>query len=486
MHLPETDKLFYGGDDGTRDAIVRRATRVLEGYDDGELFLEDHRAQALVWDDGRLRTTSFDTREGFGLRVVQGEEVGFAHANEISEAAVVRAAERLSIIEPKPTAQDKPSSDSAVASDRRNRALYVDEDPTEALSFVRVRDLVAALDQQIRQADEQVRQVTISCARSYQAIQGIRAGGVRYADLRPLVRLSVSVVMERGGRRESGMYGFGGRGAIEEILTEANLAHAGDEALRQARVNLESVAAPAGQWPVVLGGGWPGILLHEAIGHGLEGDFNRKGLSAFSQLLGEKIAAPEVTILDDGTLHGRRGSVSVDDEGTPPQATVLVEDGILRSYMQDRTSARLMGVAPTGNGRRESFSCAPMVRMTNTYMQAGTAEREELIARVQDGIYAVSFGGGQVNITNGDFTFACTEAYRIRGGKVAEPLKGASLIGNGAKALLKIDGVGNDFALDPGIGSCGKNGQWVPVGVGQPSMLISSLTVGGTASPAGD
>ena len=478
MHLPETDRLFYGGEDSERDPIVRRAVATLAGYDDGELFLEHHRAQSLVWDDGRLRTTSFDTREGFGLRVVQGEEVGFAHGNEISERAVKRAAERLSVIAPKDTPQTK----TATSSDRRNRALYADEDPTEALSFARARDLVAGLDKRIREADEQVRQVTISCARSYQAIQGIRAGGARYADLRPLVRLSVSVVMERNGRRESGSYGFGGRGVIEEILTEENLHHAGAEALRQARVNLESVAAPAGQWPVVLGGGWPGILLHEAIGHGLEGDFNRKGLSAFSQLMGEKIAAPEVTILDDGTLQGRRGSLSVDDEGTPPQATVLVEDGVLRSYMQDRTSARLMGVAPTGNGRRESFSCAPMVRMTNTYMRAGREPREELIARVKDGIYAVSFGGGQVNITNGDFTFACTEAYRIRGGKVAEPLKGASLIGNGAKALLKIEGVGNDFALDPGIGSCGKNGQWVPVGVGQPSMLISSLTVGGTAS----
>ena len=477
MHVPETDALFYEGDTDLRDGIVRRATGVLAGYDDGELFLEQYRAQSLVWDDGRLRTTSFDTREGFGLRVVQGEEVGFAHANEISEKAVLRAAERLAIIAPKETTP-KPST---VASDRRNHALYADEDPTEALSFTHVRDLLAALDTRLRQADSEVRQVTISCARSYQAIQGIRANGARYGDLRPLVRLSVSVVLERKGRRESGMYGFGGRGSVEEILTTENLAHAGDEALRQGRVNLESVATPAGQWPVVLGGGWPGILLHEAIGHGLEGDFNRKGLSAFSELMGQRIAAKGVTILDDGTLPGRRGSLSVDDEGTPPQATVLVEDGVLRSYMQDRTSARLMGVAPTGNGRRESFAHAPMVRMTNTYMQAGATPREELIAQVKDGLYAVSFGGGQVNITNGDFTFACTEAYRIRNGKVAEPLKGASLIGNGAKALLQIDGVGDDFALDPGIGSCGKNGQWVPVGVGQPSLLLSSLTVGGTA-----
>lgn len=473
MYLEETDALFFerSGTDG--GALVRGARDILTGYDDGELFLEHCRSESLTWDDGRLRHASFDTQQGFGLRVVAGEETGFAHGNEISVRSLRRAGEALATI---PTTGRRAEA----SAPGRNLALYPDNDPTEDLSFQSKRELVEAIDGYIRSREPLVRQVTVSLLAEHQVIQVVRADGERRADIRPLVRLSVSVVLERNGRRESGVYGIGGRGIAGEILTDSACRAAGDEALRQARVNLESVAGPAGSYPVVLGGGWPGILLHEAIGHGLEGDFNRKGLSAFSRLMGERVASRGVTIVDDGTLPGRRGSLSVDDEGTPSSRTVLVEDGILTRYMQDRTNARLCGAQSTGNGRRESFASPPMVRMTNTYMLGGEDDPKELISRVSDGVYAVSFGGGQVNITNGDFTFNCVEAYRIRNGRIAEPLKGASLIGNGPQALTKVSGIGNDFALDPGIGTCGKEGQSVPVGVGQPSLLLSEITVGGT------
>ncbi|MDA8000442.1 MAG: metallopeptidase TldD-related protein [Alphaproteobacteria bacterium] len=472
MFLDETDDLLFGRGGADPAAVTRAARDILHGYDDGELFMEHLRGEALVWDDGRLRHAAFGTTRGFGLRVVSGEESGFAHGNEISEGAVRRAGGALSAVVP-----GRRGGEASAA--LRNAALYPDSDPTSEMSFREKRELVEAIDSYVRSREPLVKQVTASVSAERQAIQVVRADGERRADVRPLVRLSVSVVLERGGRRESGSYGLGGRGRIAEILSPGAWRGAADEALRQARVNLESVAGPAGPCAVVLGGGWPGILLHEAIGHGLEGDFNRKGLSAFASLTGERVASRGVTIVDDGTLEGRRGSLSIDDEGTPSERTVLVDDGVLVAYMQDRMNARLVGARSTGNGRRESYACAPMVRMTNTYMLAGDDDPAELIARVKDGVYAVSFGGGQVNITNGDFTFNCVEAYRIRDGRVEEPLKGASLTGNGPRALTKVSGVGSDFALDPGVGTCGKEGQSVPVGVGQPSLLLSEMTVGG-------
>ena len=316
----------------------------------------------------------------------------------------------------------------------------------------------------------------------WQAIEIVRAGGRRDADIRPLVRLNVSIVAAEGERMETGSHGTGGRTGYQAYLEADSWKAQVDEALRQALVNLESVPAPAGEMPVVLGPGWPGILLHEAIGHGLEGDFNRKKTSAFAGLLGKRIASPGVTVVDDGTIANRRGSLSIDDEGTPSQYTVLIEDGILKGYMQDRMNARLMGVEATGNGRRESFAHAPMPRMTNTYMLAGNSEPEEVIAAVKKGLYAVNFGGGQVDITSGKFVFSASEAYLIENGKVGAPVKGATLIGNGADVLTSVSMVGRDMALDPGVGTCGKDGQGVPVGVGQPTLLIDQLTVGGTAA----
>lgn len=484
MYLDETDDLFFTRDGTDRSAVLRRAESALAGYDDGELFLEYCRAESLVWDDGRLRAATFDTARGFGLRVVSGESVGFAHGNEISEQALAGAHARLESVREDGTHGASGTNTGTAAGTQsagRNRALYPSDDPTAALGFLEKRRLVERIDTWIRAHDARVRQVTVSLGDSWQAIQIVRLGEARAADIRPLVRLSVSVVLEQNGRRETGSYGYGGRGILTDFTDEAQWRHCAETAVAQAAVNLEAAPAPAGSFPVVLHSGWPGILLHEAIGHGLEGDFNRKGLSAFSNLMGERIAGAGVTVVDDGTLAGRRGSLSIDDEGTASERTVLVEDGILVGYMQDRLNARLTGTRSTGNGRRESYACLPMVRMTNTYMLAGDTEPADLISRVADGIYAVSFGGGQVNITNGDFTFSCTEAYRIRNGKVAEPVKGATLIGNGPKALLKISAIGNDFALDPGVGTCGKDGQSVPVGVGQPSLLLDEMTVGGTA-----
>jgi TldD protein len=324
--------------------------------------------------------------------------------------------------------------------------------------------------------------VSVSLLASWNVIDIVRADGFVASDVRPLVRLGVQIVAEQNGRRETGYHGLGGRYLYGRLFEDATWERGIDLALAQALTNLESVAAPAGEMPVVLGPGWPGVLLHEAVGHGLEGDFNRKGTSAFSGKIGERVAAPGVTVIDDGAMLQRRGSLTIDDEGTPTRRTVLIEDGILKGYLQDRLNARLMGMEPTGNGRRESFAHAPMPRMTNTFMLGGNDNPAELVERVSDGIYAKSFGGGQVDITSGKFVFSCTEAYRIRGGKIAEPIKGATLIGDGPTVLTRVKGIGNDLALDEGIGVCGKGGQSVPAGVGQPTLLIEGLTVGGTAA----
>jgi TldD protein len=429
-----------------------------------------------VFDDGRLRTASYDASEGFGLRAVRGEVTGYAHSTDLSLAALTRAAEttRLAVGDGGGTWADGPKP--------TNRRLYTDDDPIAGLSFPVKIETLREIDAFARDLDPRVVQVSATLAASIQEVEILRADGVTVRDVRPMTRVNVSVILEQNGRRESGSAGGGGRIGLDGLIDPTDWQAKAREALRVAMVNLDAVPAPAGVMEVALGPGWPGILLHEAIGHGLEGDFNRKGSSAFAGLMGKQIAARGVTVLDDGTIPDRRGSITVDDEGTPSQRNTLIEDGILVGFMQDRQNARLMGVEPTGNGRRESFAHAPMPRMTNTYMLGGDAEPADLVAEIKDGIYAVGFGGGQVDITNGKFVFSCTEAYRVENGKVGAPVKGATLIGDGATALKQIRALGNDMALDPGMGNCGKQGQWVPVGVGQPTVLMDGLTVGGAAT----
>ena len=361
-----------------------------------------------------------------------------------------------------------------------NRHLYSDASPLDAIGFAEKVALLETIDAAARARDPRVAQVTASLSASWSVVEIVRPDADAMLDVRPLVRLNVSIVAEQNGRRETGSFGMGGRWMYDALFDPANWNRAIDEALAQALTNLESVAAPAGEMTVLLAPGWPGVLLHEAIGHGLEGDFNRKGTSAFSGRIGSQVAAAGVTVVDDGSLSGRRGSLSIDDEGTPTQETVLIEDGILRGYLQDRLNARLMGMASTGNGRRESYAHAPMPRMTNTFMKGGKDNPAELLSRVKNGIFAKSFGGGQVDITSGKFVFSCTEAYRIEDGKLGAPIKGATLIGDGPSVLTRVIGIGDDMALDEGIGVCGKGGQSVPAGVGQPTLLIEGLTVGGT------
>lgn len=476
-HLETTDRLFFGREESRidRESAAQITADALAGMDDGELFLEYRETEALALEDGRIRSASFDSALGFGLRAVSGEAVGYAHAGEISEAALRRAAETVRGV------RRGRGGTMDIAPRSTNARLYVPDNPVAGVDFAAKTALLGEIDAYARAHDPRVAQVIATLAGEWQAVQILRADGVRVADLRPLVRLNVTVVVASGGRRESGTYGTGGRYGYAPLLDPAIWKRAVDEALRQALVNLEAVAAPAGEMEVVLGPGWPGILLHEAVGHGLEGDFNRKGTSAFAGLVGQRVAAPGVTVVDDGTLPDRRGSLTVDDEGTPSGRTVMIEDGILRAFIQDRQNARLMGVSPTGNGRRQSFAHVPMPRMTNTIMLGGDHAPEEIIASVGRGLYAVNFGGGQVDITSGKFVFSAAEAYLIENGRIGPPVKGATLIGNGPDALTKVTMIGNDPALDPGIGTCGKNGQGVPVGVGQPTLKLRGLTVGGTA-----
>ena len=457
------------------DGAKRLATKHLARHDDGELYLQYSASEAFGFDDGRLKTADYHTTSGFGLRGVSGETTAFAHANEISEAAIDRAAATLKLLDPTKGAPAPPPA-------RTNQAMYGADDPLGLIPFADKVDLCQRIDAAARARDPRVAQVSVGIAASWSVIDIVRAGGFVASDVRPLVRLNVQIVAEQNGRRETGYHGLGGRYLYDNLFDEAQWNRAIDIALAQALTNLESVAAPAGEMPVVLGPGWPGVLLHEAVGHGLEGDFNRKGTSAFSGRIGERVAAPGVTVVDDGAIGSRRGSLTIDDEGTPTRRTCLIEDGILTGYLQDRLNARRMGMEPTGNGRRESFAHAPMPRMTNTFMLGGADEPDELLSRVGDGIYARSFGGGQVDITSGKFVFGCTEAYRIRGGRIAEPIKGATLIGDGPTVLTRVKGIGNDLALDEGVGVCGKGGQSVPAGVGQPTLLIDGLTVGGTAA----
>ncbi|MEM8880222.1 MAG: metalloprotease TldD [Pseudomonadota bacterium] len=453
--------------------VLRDAT---QGAEDGELFLERRRSEMIVFDDGRVRNASYDAAEGFGLRAVTGTVAGYAHATEISAAALKRAAETARL------AVGDGGGALAPAPRGTNTKLYTDSDAVSGTAFGVKLETLQDIDTFLRALDPRVVQVTASVATSLQEIEILRPEGTRMADIRPMTRLNVAVIVEDQGRRESGSAGGGGRVPLTGLIDRDHWEATAREALRIAVVNLSSVPAPAGVMDVALGPGWPGILLHEAVGHGLEGDFNRKGSSAFAGLMGARVAAPGVTVLDDGTIPDRRGSITIDDEGTPSSKNVLIEDGILVGYMQDRQNARLMGVEATGNGRRESFAHPPMPRMTNTYMLGGHAAPEAIVADVKDGIYAVGFGGGQVDITSGKFVFSCTEAYRVENGKVGAPVRGATLIGDGATALKGIRAIGNDMALDPGMGNCGKAGQWVPVGVGQPTLLIGGLTVGGAAA----
>jgi TldD protein len=448
----------------------------LKNADDGELFIERGASESLTFDDGRLKTASFDTSRGFGLRCVAGETTGFAQGTDLTQAALNRAASAVSLA----TAGHE-VVDTLPHPARTNVQLYPDIDPIQNPAFSPKVELLKEIDAYCRAKDSKVVQVSVSLSATRRAIAILRADGERYDDARPLVRLAVSVTVEHKGRRENGYSGVGGRDAYEKFITPSSWKTVADEAIRSALVNLKAVPAPAGTMDIVLGPGWPGVLLHEAIGHGLEGDFNRKGTSAFAGMLGERIAAPGVTVVDDGTLAGLRGSLSIDDEGTPTSKTVLIEDGILKGFMQDRLNARLMGVKATGNGRRENFAHAPMPRMTNTFMLAGQEDPQEIISSLKDGIYAPNFGGGQVDITSGKFVFQCTEAYRVRNGKIEEPLKGATLIGDGPTVLTQIKHIGNDLKLDPGIGICGKGGQSVPVGVGQPTLYIENITVGGSS-----
>jgi TldD protein len=471
-----TDPLSYIYRDGALDPeTAKRVTAdMLKRCDDGELFMQYRVSESFGFDDGRLKTADYSTDAGFGLRGISGEMTGFAHANDLSEAAIRRAGETLTLLDP---TKGRPSP----APRKNNRHLYTDGDPMGLIPFADKVALCQAIDAAARARDPRVVQVSVGLSASWSVVEIVRADGFSAHDVRPLVRLNVSIVAEKNGRRESGFFGMGGRYLYDNLFEPATWNRAIDEALAQALANLESIDAPAGEMTVLLGPGWPGVILHEAIGHGLEGDFNRKGTSAFSGKVGQRVAAPGVTVVDNGAIEDRRGSLSIDDEGTPTGETILIEDGILRGYMQDRLNARLMGVEPTGNGRRESFAHAPMPRMTNTYMRGGNDDPAELLARVKNGIFAKSFGGGQVDIVSGKFVFSCTEAYLVKDGKIGAPVKGATLIGDGPTVLTKVTGIGNDFALDEGVGICGKGGQTVPAGVGQPTLLVDGLTVGGTA-----
>jgi TldD protein len=447
----------------------------LEGADDGEIYLERRESESLLFDDGRLKSSAYNADQGFGLRVVCGETVGFANSAEMSLGAVRRAAEAAVLAKTgkavSTTLGDNPA--------RSNHSYYQPRDPVAEMTFADKIALLQAMDQYARDKHPGVVQVSASLAADRRFISILRAGGELYHDDRPLVRLNVSVSVEKGGRRETASAGGGGRISWFDITAPEKWQAQVDEALRQALVNLESVAAPAGEMDVVLGPGWPGVLLHEAVGHGLEGDFNRKGTSAFSGKMGQQVAAKGVTIVDDGTVPDARGSLNIDDEGTATSSTTLIEDGILVGYMHDRLSARQMGVNPTGNGRRQSYAHQPLPRMTNTFMRGGQDRLADMIANTRRGLYAVNFGGGQVDITNGKFVFQCTEAYLIEDGRIAAPVKGATLIGDGPAAMREVDMIGDDFRFDPGVGTCGKGGQSVPVGIGQPSLRIHGLTVGG-------
>jgi len=475
-HLATADGLFFGKGGLDQRRTAKMVDEALAGCDDGELFLEYEQSESLSFDDGKLKSASYDTSQGFGLRSVMGEATGFAHASALDEPALKRAVATVKAVRSGHAGKSDESPRGT------NRLLYADDNPIDGEAFAKKVALLQEIDAYVRGKEPKARQVSISMAASWQVVEIIRAGGWRAADVRPLVRLNVSVVCADGSRMEAGSTGSGRRAAYGDIFKPEYWQREADEAIRQSLVNLQSVPAPAGEMPVVLGPGWSGVLWHEAVGHGLEGDFHRKKTSVFTRMMGDMIASPGVTVVDDGTLAARRGSLTIDDEGTPTQRNVLIENGRLVGLMQDRQNARLMGVKPTGNGRRQSHAYAPMPRMTNTIMLGGDKDPQEIIGSVKKGLYCANFGGGQVDIVSGKFVFTITEGYLIENGKIAAPVKGATLIGAGSEALTKVGMVGNDMTLDPGIGTCGKDGQGVPVGVGQPTLRIDALTVGGTAT----
>jgi TldD protein len=445
------------------------------GIDFGDLYFQHARRESWSVEDGIVKSGSHAIEQGVGVRAISGEKTGLAYSDDIDALALLGAARSARAI-----ARDGRAHAPQALVRARAHDLYPSGDPIDALGSAEKVEALRRIDRFLRAADPRVQQVSVSLTGGVDTILVARSDGVLAGDVRPLVRLNIQVLVEQDGRRESGYAGYGGRYSYAELLGDGRPEHFAREALRQALVNLEAVDAPAGVMPVVLGAGWPGVLLHEAVGHGLEGDFNRKGTSTYAGRVGQRVAAPGVTIVDDGTLAGRRGSLNVDDEGTPTQCTTLIEDGVLTGYMHDTLNARLSGVASTGNGRRESFAHRVMPRMTNTYMLAGRDDPQDMIRSVKKGLYAVNFGGGQVDITSGKYVFSATEAYLIEDGRITAPVKGATLIGNGPETMQRVRMVGHDMALDDGVGICGKDGQSVPVGVGQPSLLIDGLTVGGT------
>ena len=464
----------YGLDAGGLTHVFGRI--LAHQVDFADLYFQYSRTESWSLEEGIVKSGSFNIDQGVGVRAVSGEKTAFAYSDDISLPALRSAAEATRAI-----ARQGGQARTRIAKRNEGRSLYLPEDPLASLQDPRKVALLESVERYARARDPRIKQVIAGLAGEYEVMLVARSDGVMAADVRPLVRLSVQVIAEDGGRREQGSAGGGGRFDYG-YFTDEVLSGYVDKAVEQAIVNLDARPAPAGTMTVVLGPGWPGVLLHEAIGHGLEGDFNRKRSSAFSGRIGERVAAPGVTVVDDGTLHRRRGSLNIDDEGNPTQRTVLIEDGVLKTYMQDTLNARLMGVAVTGNGRRESFAHVPMPRMTNTYMLAGDRDPDEIVASVQRGLYAKNFGGGQVDIVSGKFVFSASEAYMIEDGRITYPVKGATLIGNGPDALTRVSMIGNDMSLDPGVGTCGKEGQSVPVGVGQPTLRIDGLTVGGTAS----
>ena len=458
-------------DVSTASSIV---SETLNNCDDGELYLEDSKSESIILDDNKIKSSSYKSDLGYGLRAITGDIVAYSHSSDLSKKSLNESSKNL-----KSTLSSSNGTYNFEIK-KTNNKFYTEKDPIEEKNFKSKIEILNQVNDYVRNKNNSVRQVSATLLGEHRTIEILRSGGELLSDNRPLVRFNVSVMLEKNGRKESAVYGIGGRQNYDAYLNEENWKRVCDEALRIADVNLNSKPAPAGEMQVVLGPGWPAILIHEAIGHGLEGDFNRKKTSAFHDLVGRKVASDGVTIIDDGTLENKRGSLTIDDEGTPTEKTVLIEKGILKNFMQDRLNARLMNTKSTGNGRRESYKHVVMPRMRNTIMLNGNHSQDEMIKSVKKGIFAVSFGGGQVDITSGKFVFNCTEAYEIINGKVGSPIKGATLIGDGPSALKEVSMVGNDMMLDPGIGTCGKAGQGVPVGVGQPSLLINKMTVGGT------
>lgn len=465
---------FFEKSDLSRNDAENIVSDTLKNCDDGELYFEDTKSETILLDDNKIKSSNYSSDLGYGFRAVSKEVVAYSHSNEITKDLLKKSSENL-----KSTLKSiKGTYNHSII--RSNKKFYKDINPIEQKSLNSKLEILNKVNDYLRKKDAAVKQVTASFSGEQKSIEIIRLEGEALTDVRPLIRFNVSVMIEKNGRKEIGVYGIGGRQSYDQYLKDDNWKNVCEEAFRIASVNLESIAAPAGEMKVVLGPGWPAILIHEAIGHGLEGDFNRKKTSAFHNLMGQKVANEKVTIVDDGTIENKRGSLNIDDEGTPTERTVLIENGILKNFMQDRLNARLMKTRSTGSGRRENYKHIVLPRMRNTMMLNGKQTQDEMIKSVDKGIFAVSFGGGQVDITSGKFVFNCTEAYEIYNGKIGSPIKGATLIGDGPSILKEVSMVGNDMMLDPGIGTCGKAGQGVPVGVAQPSILINKMTVGGT------